>query len=226
MQTQCRHAMGIWTITQRFVPLPAIGPMMTNHGQGVFARANSDASTSSRRPARAAPLPRTSSARTPRAPRQPRRDGIRMTPSTIRFSPTIPPNPPISRAEGKSASSRAARRSPLSLRSQIWPGPRKVGAAKNPGPFNPPDAHWRCDQSALRRIAEKCRFKRTTDLLRDFPMSERTGDENLVVRIPTELREAIERAAAAQHRTLSGQTRYLLASAIEAQALRPAHREV
>jgi len=43
-------------------------------------------------------------------------------------------------------------------------------------------------------------------------------DEMITVRLPAELRAAVERAAETEHRTISGQVRYLIASAIEARA--------
>jgi hypothetical protein len=49
-------------------------------------------------------------------------------------------------------------------------------------------------------------------------MSERADEAMLSVRIPADLRAAIERAAEREHRTVSGQTRFLLAIAIERQA--------
>jgi hypothetical protein len=49
-------------------------------------------------------------------------------------------------------------------------------------------------------------------------MSDRERDENMVVRVPAELREILARQAAASERTLSGQVRWMLATAIEAQA--------
>jgi hypothetical protein len=52
-------------------------------------------------------------------------------------------------------------------------------------------------------------------------MERRMDEAMLTVRLPVQLREAIERSAAEQHRTVSGQTRYLLATAIERQALQP-----
>jgi hypothetical protein len=48
-----------------------------------------------------------------------------------------------------------------------------------------------------------------------FAMTERVDEVILSVRVPTDLREAIERAAEREHRTVSGQTRFLLASALE-----------
>jgi uncharacterized protein (DUF1778 family) len=43
-------------------------------------------------------------------------------------------------------------------------------------------------------------------------------DDMIHVRLPADLRAAIERAAEQEHRTLSGQTRFLLAVAIEARS--------
>jgi hypothetical protein len=43
-------------------------------------------------------------------------------------------------------------------------------------------------------------------------------NDTLHLRLPSELRAILERQASEQHRTLSGHARFLLASAIEAQA--------
>jgi len=53
-------------------------------------------------------------------------------------------------------------------------------------------------------------------LRQGFSMKERPDE--IHVRLPADLREAIERAAQAEHRTVSGQVRYLIASAIEARS--------
>ena len=55
----------------------------------------------------------------------------------------------------------------------------------------------------------------------DFPVKDHRPDEMISVRLPGDLREAIERAAEREHRTVSGQVRYLIASAIERQAQQP-----
>jgi hypothetical protein len=47
-------------------------------------------------------------------------------------------------------------------------------------------------------------------------------DDMIHVRLPADLRAAIERAAAQEHRTVSGQIRFLIASAIEARS-QPQH---
>lgn len=45
--------------------------------------------------------------------------------------------------------------------------------------------------------------------------TDRPDETMLTVRLPADLRAAIERAAEREHRTVSGQTRWLLASALE-----------
>jgi hypothetical protein len=52
--------------------------------------------------------------------------------------------------------------------------------------------------------------------------TDRPDEAMLTVRVPADLREAIERAAEREHRTVSGQTRFLLASALE-QRSQPRH---
>lgn len=53
-------------------------------------------------------------------------------------------------------------------------------------------------------------------------MKERP-DETITVRLPTDLRAALERAADQEHRTVSGQVRHLIKTAIEARAQAPQH---
>ena len=63
-------------------------------------------------------------------------------------------------------------------------------------------------------------------MLRDFTMpAERksVSDDNVVVRMPPALRDAIERQAEREHRTVSGQVRFLLACAIESQMKQQGH---
>jgi hypothetical protein len=54
-----------------------------------------------------------------------------------------------------------------------------------------------------------------TDLHEEFPMREQP-DPMIHVRVPAGLRDELERTAARESRTLSGQIRYLLTSAMEA----------
>jgi hypothetical protein len=53
-------------------------------------------------------------------------------------------------------------------------------------------------------------------------MTEKPEAENVNVRLPAELRAVLERQAAAEHRTLSQQIRFLIACGIEARA-QPRH---
>jgi len=48
-------------------------------------------------------------------------------------------------------------------------------------------------------------------------------EDQISVKLDSELREAVERAAAADHRSVSGQIRYFVAVAIEARAQQPQH---
>jgi hypothetical protein len=60
-----------------------------------------------------------------------------------------------------------------------------------------------------------------SDLPNGLPMKDRP-DDMVHLRLPAELRAAIERAAEREHRTLSGQIRFLIATAIEVRS-QPQH---
>lgn len=60
-----------------------------------------------------------------------------------------------------------------------------------------------------------------SDLHQDIAMKDRP-DDMVHFRLPPDLRAAVERAAEQECRTLSGQLRYLIASAIEARS-QPQH---
>jgi uncharacterized membrane protein len=62
-----------------------------------------------------------------------------------------------------------------------------------------------------------------SDLQTDIAMKARP-DDMVHLRLPADLRSTVERQAAQQHRTLSGQLRFLIAIGIEVQA-GPQHRE-
>jgi ParD-like antitoxin of type II bacterial toxin-antitoxin system len=62
----------------------------------------------------------------------------------------------------------------------------------------------------------------TSDLHQDFPMKAEQPDEMISVRVSRDLREAIERAAVEDHRTISQQVRYWVACGIETRS-QPQH---
>jgi hypothetical protein len=63
-----------------------------------------------------------------------------------------------------------------------------------------------------------------SDLHQDFAMKSRP-DDMVHLRLPADLRATIERQAEREHRTLSGQIRFLICTGIETQTAGPSHRE-
>ena len=105
------------------------------------------------------------------------------------------------------------------------PDPRKVPgpifvSAKNPGPLK---SRMHAAPSS-ECVAGVCMFPhvRIRSDLRERTMSKPKEDQ-ISVRLDLELRAAVERAAEAEQRSVSGQIRYFVASAIEARAQAPQH---
>jgi hypothetical protein len=101
--------------------------------------------------------------------------------------------------------------------SQFFWHPRFSGS-----PAFPDDARCTPPLCALRRHSMLRRFGIMSDLQTDIAKGR--PDDMVHLRLPADLRSTVERQAAQQHRTLSGQLRFLIAIGIEAQA-GPQHRE-
>jgi hypothetical protein len=113
--------------------------------------------------------------------------------------------PPYGDREGKLAVSHrlqgtTTNRPPKSPDPQIF-CPSKNSARQKSGAFNFEGSN----SSALRSSTLSDTFA---------PMSDQT-EQTLSVRVPADLREALERAAEQEHRTLSGQLRWIIAHAVK-----------
>jgi hypothetical protein len=136
---------------------------------------------------------------------------------TIRFCQGDPLILARSRPAGKNRSRAAARNPRAYIRRPIWPGPEKVRRQKFWASYLP--MHSAASPQCVAASLNVTQTDGMTDLHQDF---SKRPDDMIHVRLPADLRAAIERQAAQEHRTVSGQIRFLIAIGIEARS-QPQH---